>query len=183
MAPPDLPQRFGNYIVLERIGDGGMAEIFLAKMTGYSGFEKHVALKKILPRYSRHPSFARMLIHEAKLAARLQHFNVVQVLDLGEIDGQVYIAMEYVRGRDLSALLSNTYRRKERLPLGVSLCAAIELLTGLDYAHRLTDDDGQPLGLIHRDISPQNVLISYEGEVKLTDFGICLLYTSDAADE
>jgi len=179
LAPPDLPQRFGNYIVLERIGDGGMAEIFLAKMTGYSGFEKHVALKKILPRYSRHPSFARMLIHEAKLAARLQHFNVVQVLDLGEIDGQVYIAMEYVRGRDLSALLSNTYRRKERLPLGVSLCAAIELLTGLDYAHRLTDDDGQPLGLIHRDISPQNVLISYEGEVKLTDFGIARVITEE----
>jgi DNA-binding response OmpR family regulator/tRNA A-37 threonylcarbamoyl transferase component Bud32 len=176
----DLPQRFGPYVVLERIGDGGMAEIFLAKMTGYSGFEKSVALKKILPTYSQHPSFARMLIHEAKLAARIQHFNVVQVLDLGEIDGQVYIAMEYVRGRDLAALLSNTYRRKERLPLGVSLCVAIEFLTGLDYAHRLPGDDGAPLGLIHRDISPQNVLISFEGEVKLTDFGIARVIAGDS---
>lgn len=149
-----------------------MAEIFLAKMQGYSGFEKLVALKRILPRYSQNPAFARMLIHEAKLAARLQHFNVVQVLDLGEIDAQVYIAMEYVRGRDLAALLSNTYRRKEKLPVPISLFMQAELLTGLDYAHRLTSDEGTPLGLIHRDISPQNVLISYEGEVKLTDFGI-----------
>lgn len=149
-----------------------MAEIFLAKMQGYSGFEKLVALKKILPRYSQNPAFARMLIHEAKLAARLQHFNVVQVLDLGEIDQQVFIAMEYVSGRDLAALLSNTYRRREKLPIAVSLCIATEFLTGLDYAHRTSSDDGAPLGLIHRDISPQNVLISYEGEVKLTDFGI-----------
>jgi DNA-binding response OmpR family regulator/tRNA A-37 threonylcarbamoyl transferase component Bud32 len=167
-----VPQRFGPYTVLDRIGDGGMAEIYLAKREGYSGFEKVLALKRILPRYSQNPAFARMLIHEAKLAARLQHFNVVQVHDLGEIDRQVFIAMEYVNGRDLAALLSNAYRRKERLPVPVSLCIAVEFLTGLDYAHRLSDEDGAPLGLIHRDVSPQNVLISYEGEVKLTDFGI-----------
>ena len=144
----------------------------MAKQQGYSGFEKLVALKKILPRYSQNPAFAKMLIHEAKLAARLQHFNVVQVLDLGEVDKQVFIAMEYVRGRDLAALLSNTYRRKERLPVPISLAIATEFLTGLDYAHRLQGDDGEALHLIHRDISPQNVLISYEGEVKVTDFGI-----------
>ena len=113
-----------------------------------------------------------MLIHEAKLAAALQHFNVVQVLDLGEIDRQVFIAMEYVRGRDLAAVLSNTYRRKERLPLNLVLCIATEFMTGLDYAHRVRNSEGLPLGIIHRDISPQNVLISYEGEVKVTDFGI-----------
>ncbi len=156
-----------------------MAEIFLAKLEGYSGFEKLVALKKILPRYSRNANFARMLIHEAKLAARLQHFNVVQVLDLGEVDHQVYIAMEYVRGRDLAALLSNTYRRKERLPVALSLCIATEFLTGLDYAHRLRDPAGREMGLIHRDISPQNVLISYEGEVKVTDFGIARVLSED----
>lgn len=178
METPGQPQRFGSYLVLERIGDGGMAEIFLAKMTGYSGFEKYVALKKILPRYSSSPAFAKMLIHEAKLAARIQHFNVVQVLDLGEIDGHVFIAMEYVRGRDLAALLSNTYRRRERLPLSVSLCIALEFLTGLDFAHRMVSEEGAPLGLIHRDISPQNVLISYEGEVKLTDFGIARVIES-----
>jgi serine/threonine protein kinase/CheY-like chemotaxis protein len=149
-----------------------MAEIFLAKMQGYSGFEKLIALKKILPRYSQNRTFAQMLIHEAKLAAALQHFNVVQVLDLGEIDRQVFIAMEYVRGRDLAAVLSNTYRRKERLPLNLVLCIATEFMTGLDYAHRMRNQDGVPLGIIHRDISPQNILISYEGEVKVTDFGI-----------
>src|SRR5688572_14952116 len=165
-------QRFGPYVILDRIGDGGMAEIFLAKMQGYSGFEKLIALKRILPRYSQNRTFAQMLIHEAKLAACLQHFNVVQVLDLGEIDRQVFIAMEYVRGRDLAAVLSNTYRRRERLPLPLALCIATEFMTGLDYAHRMRNSDGLPLGIIHRDISPQNVLISYEGEVKVTDFGI-----------
>ncbi|MCK6546712.1 protein kinase, partial [Myxococcota bacterium] len=166
------PQRFGPYIILDRIGDGGMAEIFLAKMQGYSGFEKLIALKRILPRYSANRTFAQMLIHEAKLAAVLQHFNVVQVLDLGEIDRQVFIAMEYIRGRDLAAVLSNTYRRKEKLPVPLALCIATEFMTGLDYAHRVRSAEGQPLGIIHRDISPQNILISYEGEVKVTDFGI-----------
>ena len=170
-------------MIHDRIGDGGMAEIFLAKMQGYSGFEKLVALKKILPRYSQTPAFAQMLIHEAKLAARLQHFNVVQVLDLGEVDGQVYIAMEYVRGRDLAALLSNTYRRKEKLPVEISLCIATEFLTGLDYAHRLQDEQGRQMNLIHRDISPQNVLISYEGEVKVTDFGIARVLSADSEYE
>ena len=171
MASPAV-QRFGPYVILDRIGDGGMAEIFLAKMQGYSGFEKLIALKKIHPRYSQNQTFAQMLIHEAKLAACLQHFNVVQVYDLGEIEGQVFIAMEYVRGRDLAAVLSNTYRRKERLPLNLALCIATEFLAGLDYAHRMRSPDGTPLGIIHRDISPQNMLISYEGEVKVTDFGI-----------
>ncbi|MEQ9501527.1 MAG: protein kinase [Deltaproteobacteria bacterium] len=165
-------QRFGPYIILDRIGDGGMAEIFLAKLQGYSGFEKLLALKKIHPRYSENETFAQMLIHEAKLVASLQHFNVVQVHDLGEIDKQVFVAMEYVRGRDLAAVLSTAYRRKERLPLNLSLCIATEFMTGLDYAHRMRATDGSPLGLIHRDISPQNILISYEGEVKVTDFGI-----------
>ncbi len=168
----DKVQRFGPYVILDRIGDGGMAEIFLAKMQGYSGFEKLIALKRIHPRYSQNKTFAQMLIHEAKLAASLQHFNVVQVLDLGEIEGQVFIAMEYVRGRDLAAVLSNTYRRKEKLPLNLALCTATEFMTGLDYAHRMRTSDGSPLGIIHRDISPQNILISYEGEVKVTDFGI-----------
>ncbi|MBK8011276.1 MAG: protein kinase [Deltaproteobacteria bacterium] len=165
-------ERFGPYVILDRIGDGGMAEIFLAKRQGYSGFEKLIALKKILPRYSANPTFAQMLIQEAKLAASLQHHNVVQVYDLGEIEGQVYIAMEYVHGRDLAAVLSHTYRRKERLPVALSLCIATEFITGLDYAHRTRGPDGTPLRIIHRDISPQNILVSYEGEVKVTDFGI-----------
>ena len=154
-----------------------MAEIFLAKRQGYSGFEKVVALKKILPHYSEKPAFAEMLIHEAKLAAKLQHFNVVQVLDLGAVDSQVYIAMEYVHGRDLSAVLANNHRRKECLPVELGLCIATEFLTGLDYAHRLQDNQGRQIGLIHRDISPQNILLSYEGEVKVTDFGIARAFS------
>ena len=138
------PQRFGPYIILEQIGDGGMAEIFLAKMQGYSGFEKLLALKRIHSRYSQNQTFAKMLIHEAKLAASLNHFNVVQVHDLGEIDGQVFIAMEYVKGRDLAGVLSNTYRRKEKLPLNLALCVATEFMTGLDYAHRMRAADGTP---------------------------------------
>lgn len=175
------PTRFGDYVLLERIGDGGMAEIFLAKRHGYSGFEKLIALKRILPRYSGNETFVRMLIQEAKLAADLQHFNIVQVLDLGDVDGQVYLAMEYVKGRDLAAILSAAYRRKESIPVPIATCIATEFLTGLDYAHRKTDEQGRPLGIIHRDISPQNILISYEGEVKVTDFGIAR-FISEKAD-
>jgi len=180
MSEP-TPTRFGDYVLLERIGDGGMAEIFLAKRHGYSGFEKVIALKRILPRYSGNETFVRMLIQEAKLAADLQHFNIVQVLDLGDVEGQVYLAMEYVNGRDLAAILSAAYRRKESIPVPIAACIATEFLTGLDYAHRKADERGRPLGIIHRDISPQNILISYEGEVKVTDFGIAR-FISEKAD-
>jgi serine/threonine protein kinase/DNA-binding response OmpR family regulator len=176
MASPEVA-RFGPYVLLERIGDGGMAEIFRAKRRGFSGFEKQLALKRILPRFGGNETFVRMLINEAKLAANLQHFNIVQVLDLGAIDGTVFLAMEYVRGRDLAAVLSRAYRRRELIPVSISLCIATEFLTGLDYAHRKRNDDGAPLGVIHRDISPQNILISYEGEVKVTDFGIARVVT------
>ncbi len=175
------PKRFGPYVLLDHIGDGGMAEIFLAKRHGYSGFEKRIALKRILPRYSGNKTFVRMLIQEAKLAANLQHFNIVQVLDLGDVDGQVYLAMEYVHGRDLATVLGSAYRRRETIPVPVALCIATEFLTGLDFAHRMTDDDGRALGIIHRDISPQNILISSEGEVKVTDFGIAR-FISEKAD-
>lgn len=180
MSQP-TPTRFGDYLLLERIGDGGMAEIFLGKRHGYSGFEKLIAVKRILPRYSGNETFVRMLIQEAKLAADLQHFNIVQVLDLGDVDGQVFLAMEYVNGRDLASILSAAYRRKETIPVPISVCIATEFLTGLDYAHRKADERGRPLGIIHRDISPQNILISYEGEVKVTDFGIAR-FISEKAD-
>ncbi|MEM1024037.1 MAG: protein kinase [Myxococcota bacterium] len=164
--------KFGDYVLLERIGDGGMAEIFRASRRGFSGFEKQLALKRILPRYSGNETFVRMLIHEAKLAAQLQHTNIVQVIDLGAIEGQVFLVMEFVRGRDLAGILSRAYRRKEKLPVPLALCIATEFLTGLDYAHRKRSEDDTPLSIIHRDISPQNILISFEGEVKVTDFGI-----------
>jgi hypothetical protein len=158
-----------------------MAEIYLAKLEGNYGFEKLVALKRIHPRYSAEPVFASMLIQEAKLAAAIQHLNVVQVLDLGEFNGRVFIAMEYVRGRDLASLLSRNFRRRERLPVPLALFIATEFLSGLDYAHRLEGPDGAPLGLIHRDVSPQNILISYEGEVKMTDFGISRVFSEELA--
>lgn len=181
MTTPN-PQTFGPYTILGKIGGGGMAEIFLVKTQGYSGFEKLLALKRILPSFSNNPSFAQLLIQEAKLAARLQHHNVVQVYDLGEIDGQVYIAMEYIQGRDLARVLSGAYKLKETLPLELSLWIATEFLTGLDYAHRLQGGGTRPLRIIHRDISPQNILISSEGEVKVTDFGIARIVAESSPD-
>ena len=166
------PKYFGAYEILRKIGDGGMAEIFLAKISGYSGFQKLVALKKIRPIYSDNPKITHILIQEAKLAAALSHFNVAQVYDLGKIDKQVYIAMEYVHGRDLAAILSSHYRQNTKLPTPLNLFIATEFLTGLEYAHRVHDPDGQPLKIVHRDVSPQNILISFEGEVKVTDFGL-----------
>ncbi len=176
-------QQFGPYVVLERIARGGMADIFLAKRHGHAGFEKLVVLKKIRPRYAEKAVLRRLLIHEAKLAAKLVHLNVVQVHDLGEIDGVVFIAMEYVRGRDLAAVLSHAAARREILPVDITLFIATQLVAALTYAHAMVDDAGENLGIVHRDVSPHNVLISYEGEVKITDFGIARARIEGAIDQ
>lgn len=176
-------QRFGPYVVLERIARGGMAEIFLAKRHGHAGFEKLCVLKKIRPRYAQKKVLRRLLIHEAKLAAKLVHLNVVQVYDLGEIDGIVYLAMEYVRGRDLAAVLTHAAARRERVPLDIGLFVVTELMSGLVYAHGFHDDAGETLGIVHRDVSPHNILISYEGEVKVTDFGIARARIEGAVEQ
>ncbi len=167
-----LPRPFGAYTLLRRLAVGGMAEIYVAKTRGLGGFEKLTALKLVHAHLSADPQFVRMLIDEAKILVLLTHANIAQVFDLGSVEDRYFIAMEYVDGVDLQGLA----RAADRLgrPLSVPLCCFVvaEMLNGLDYAHRKRDASGRPLGIVHRDISPQNVVLSRAGEVKLVDFGI-----------
>lgn len=175
-----IPRTFGRYQLFDRIGAGGMAEIYLARATTELGGARLTVVKQILPELSGNEKFADMLTVEAKLAARLNHANVVQVFDLGRHEGVLFIAMEYVEGFDLNELLRRCARAKIPLPVDFALLIVMEALRGLGYAHRLTDDNGAPIGIVHRDVSPSNVLISFEGEVKLCDFGIAR--ANDMAD-
>ncbi len=165
-------ERFGQYTLLERIAVGGMAEVWKARMRGVEGFQKTVAIKRILPHMTDNAEFVGMFIDEAKLAAQLTHPNIVHIYDLGKIGRDYYIAMEYVDGRDLRSLLNAGRRKGMPLPLGLALLIAARLASALDYAHRKRDFEDRELGLVHRDVSPQNVLLTGEGDVKLCDFGI-----------
>jgi TonB family protein len=170
---PDQPgARFGQYTLLERIAVGGMAEVWKARMRGVEGFQKTVAIKRILPHMTDNAEFVGMFIDEAKLAAQLTHPNIVHIYDLGRMGRDYYIAMEYVEGKDLRSLLNAGHRRGAPLPLGLGLLIAARVASALDYAHRKRDFEDRELGLVHRDVSPQNVLLTYEGDVKLCDFGI-----------
>ena len=193
---------FGRYRLLERLGQGGMAEVFKAKSYGVEGFEKILVIKRILPELARSQAFVDMFIHEAKLAVRLSHANIVQVFDLGKApdpdadaakDGAAardiyYIAMEHVHGLDLASALARSRRAGGgALPMLMGPYIASEVAKGLDHAHRRRDEQMRPLGIVHRDVSPQNVLLSFEGEVKVTDFGIAkargALGAADASGE
>jgi len=169
-APP--LEEFGNYYLLEKIAVGGMAELFKARQRGVANFEKIVAIKRILPHLSDNDEFVRMFIDEAKLAAQLTHPNIAQIYDLGKASGFYYIAMEYVDGKDLRSLLRKVREFKMPLPEPIAAFVAMKVAGALDYAHRKKGMNGKDLKLVHRDISPQNVLISSEGAVKLVDFGI-----------
>lgn len=168
-------QTFGKYQILERIATGGMAEIYKARLEGIGGFQRTFAIKRILPNLSQNSEYIAMLVDEAKVAGLLSHANIVQILDLGQVDMIWYIAMEYVHGRDLGAVLRRAKKKGLCLPVPHTVFIAIELLKGLEYAHqRQVMRGGRPvaLNIIHRDVSPPNVLLSFQGEVKLTDFGI-----------
>jgi serine/threonine protein kinase len=180
-----LPRPFGaRYVLVDRIGVGGMAEIFLARGRTQSGVGRLAVVKLVLPKFAQDERFSAMLVQEAKLAAQLSHGNVVQTFDLGREDGRLYIAMEYVEGFDLNELLKRCSKAKVPLPFEYALLIVRETLQALDYAHRKKDSEGKPLGVVHRDVSPSNVLISFEGEVKLCDFGIArALNTRDSAGE
>ena len=166
-----------------------MAEVFKAKSFGVEGFEKVLVIKRILPKLAEHPKFVDMFVHEAKLAVRLSHANIVQVFDLGRVDepaGEAtsyFIAMEYVPGLDLATVLTRCRRLKMQVPFGMAVFLAAEVAKALDHAHRRRDEHGRPLGIVHRDISPQNILLSWEGEVKVTDFGIAKAKDSILEDE
>lgn len=167
-----LPRSFGKYYLLELINVGGMAEVFKAKMFGVEGFEKIVAIKKILPEVAEDAEFIRMFIDEAKIAVRLQHPNIVQILELGKIEDSYFIAMELVNGKDLKTIRKRLKRVELLMPVEQSAYIISQVCDGLDYAHRKTDDKMNSLNIVHRDISPQNMIVSYEGTVKLIDFGI-----------
>ncbi len=166
------PTVYGKYQLVQLLARGGMAEVFKAKSHGVEGFEKTLVIKRILPELSSNPQFVEMFINEAKIAVTLSHANIVQVFDLGRADETYFIAMEWVAGYDLATLLRRS--RSLRLPLAQELAVFIvsELAKALDYAHRRRDASMRPLHIVHRDVSPQNVLVSLEGEVKLTDFGV-----------
>lgn len=179
----ELPRTFGRYALFDLIGRGGMAEIYLAReKTTEVGGSRLVVVKQILPELSANAKFADALVQEAKLAARLSHANVAQVFDLGRegSDNRLFITMEYVEGLDLNELLRRCARAKVPLPIEFALLVVMEVLRGLDYAHRRTDDAGKQLGIVHRDVSPSNVLVSVDGGVKLCDFGIAR--ANDTAD-
>jgi serine/threonine protein kinase len=166
------PIKFGNYLLLERIAVGGMAEVFVAKAFGVEGFERLLAIKKILPTMGEDSEFIHMFVDEARIAVQLAHANIVQVLELGKHDENLYIAMEYISGRDLRQLMERFRKRQQPLPVPQACLIVAEVCEALDYAHRKRDAQGRPLGIVHRDVSPQNVLVSFDGEVKLIDFGI-----------
>jgi serine/threonine protein kinase len=166
------PIPFGKYYLLERINVGGMAEVFKAKAFGVEGFERLLAVKRILPNIAEDEEFIAMFIDEAKIAVQLQHANIAQIFDLGKVEDSYFIALEYVLGRDLRAMFDRLQQRKELMPLAQACFIVMQVCEGLDYAHNKKDPQGHELHLVHRDISPQNVLVGFEGEVKLIDFGI-----------
>ncbi|MEM9863879.1 MAG: protein kinase [Myxococcota bacterium] len=178
-----LPRAFGRYVLFDQIGSGGMAEIYLARMSNSLGGHRLCVIKEIRAAFDDDPAFIELLSAEARLAAKLNHANIVQVFDLGRQAGRLYLAMEYVEGFDLNQLLRRLSQRRIALPAEFAFAIIIETLRGLDYAHRKRDDEGRPLQLVHRDVSPSNVLISFEGEVKLCDFGIAKAAESTSDDD
>ncbi|NOZ87726.1 MAG: serine/threonine protein kinase [Deltaproteobacteria bacterium] len=165
-------EKFGRYRLVRRIATGGMAEIFLARQTGQARFDKEVVVKRILPQYADHKDFVAMFLDEAALAARLNHPNIVQIFDVGREGNSYFLAMEYISGCDLHRLLRTDRNAGKGLPLELGVRIICDACAGLHYAHEMTDNDGNPLNIVHRDVSPQNLLISYDGAVKVADFGI-----------
>lgn len=171
LSTKGTPQQFGEYHLLEKIATGGMAEVWRARAYGMAGFEKILVIKRVLDTLSKDQEFIRLFIDEARIAVQLLHVNIVQVFDLGQVDGSYYMAMEYVHGLDLARLISRA-KPIGPFPTPLALFITSEVLKALQFAHERTDEAGNPLHIVHCDISPQNVLVSYSGEVKITDFGI-----------
>ncbi|QSQ12845.1 serine/threonine-protein kinase [Myxococcus landrumensis] len=169
---PFRPQPFGRYTLLSHLGTGGMGEIYLARLEGAQGFEKLCVIKKILPQLAEDSDFVERFVGEARTLVRLSHGSIAQVLDMGLHEGEAYMALEHVDGKDLRKVAARVRDRQVPLPLTFILYVMGRVLDALAYAHRKKDDDGEDLKLVHRDISPQNILISYEGEVKVIDFGL-----------
>lgn len=164
--------RLGQYTILEKIAQGGMAQVFKAKTVDPTGIERLVVIKRILPHISSQPEYVEMLIDEAKIAVHFTHGNIAQVYDLGRVGEDYFIVMEYVDGRTLSQINRALKQRHQKIPLDILLYCFIELCRGLSYIHRKTGPTGKNLGVVHRDVSPQNIILSYAGNVKVIDFGV-----------
>ena len=178
-----LPRRFGKYALIRKLAIGGMAEIFVALQKSMAGFEKLVVVKRILPKLAQDTTFVEMLLDEARIAATLNHPNVAHIYDVGCWDGEYFIAMEHIHGQDLRAIVRQMKRREYRsFPIEHSLAMALGCCKGLAYAHQKLDLDGQPMNIVHRDVSPQNILVTFTGDVKLVDFGIAKAGLSTAED-
>ncbi len=163
---------FGRYELLKRIAAGGMGEVFLARQAGIEGFEKLLVVKVLLPHLAEDEEFTTMFLDEARIAARLNHPNIGQIYDLGEVDGAYFIAMEYIHGDDVVRLWKTARLREKFVPLPLAVRIAADAGAGLDYAHKAVDANNHPLNLVHRDVSPQNILVTFDGAVKLIDFGV-----------
>lgn len=177
-----LRGRFGKYHVLDKIAQGGMAEIYKVKTVGLAGFEKIQALKRILPSAAQQGRFIRSFIDEARIAVELSHRNIVQVFDFGKAEGDLYLAMELIEGQDLRSAMTTAAARNVRCPLPVAAYILSEVASGLDYAHRKSDASGRSLGIVHCDMSPSNVMLSVDGYVKILDFGIARASFSSALE-
>jgi eukaryotic-like serine/threonine-protein kinase len=168
-----MPMRFGKYTLIRKLATGGMAELFLAIQKSVAGFEKLLVIKRILPSMNQDRAFIEMLLHEARIAATLSHPNIVQIFDVGQADGQYFIAMEHVHGEDLRSIVRQMKKKGVvEFPLEHALAIVLGMCAGLSYAHDKRDLDGTHLGIVHRDISPQNIVVTFTGDVKIVDFGI-----------
>ena len=167
-----MVDRLGRYVVLKHLASGGMADVLLARTEGIEGFERHVVLKRIRSEHAKDQRFIDMFLDEARLAANLHHQNIVQVHDIGESSGEYFFAMEYLHGEDLRAMLAAVARTKTHMPLGYVLAIMSAVAAGLHHAHERKSPDKKPLNIVHRDVSPSNIIIGYDGSVKIVDFGI-----------
>ncbi|CAN5514145.1 hypothetical protein BH09MYX1_BH09MYX1_53990 [soil metagenome] len=182
-SPDGLPKRFGKYTLLRSLAKGGMAELFLALQKSVAGFEKLIVIKRILPSMNQDKAFIEMLLHEARIAATLSHPNIVQIFDVGQAEGLYFIAMEHVHGEDIRSVVRQMkVMSVPEFPLEHALAIALGMCAGLTYAHEKGDLDGTALGIVHRDISPQNVVLTFSGDVKIVDFGIAKSDTKMAGD-
>lgn len=172
--PEGGARRLGPYEIHAGLSVGGMAELYLASLNGPGGYRKFVALKKILSDVQSHDRFLRMFRDEAHITAALSHKNITQVYDLGEAEDELYLAMEYILGLDLARMIRALKKRNELPPIGLSVRIIRDVCTALDYAHRFVDAQGQPSPIVHRDITPKNVMVGYDGQVKIIDFGVAL---------
>ncbi|HEY6462542.1 MAG TPA: serine/threonine-protein kinase, partial [Polyangiaceae bacterium] len=162
----------GRYAVFDEIAVGGMATVHVGRLLGPAGFSRTVAMKHLHKQFAGDPEFVAMFLDEARIAARIRHPNVVSTLDVVTLDGELYLVMDYVAGESVAHLLRGLRRRDAFVPPRIAVTIACDMLAGLHAAHEATDDHGQPLGIVHRDVSPQNVLVGTDGSARVVDFGV-----------